>query len=441
MNIFEFQKDPKLVSVLGSNRNAALSALQKLPIPSKNLEDWRHTSVKKILNTEFNVSVDLKASLSWSAKLDANSIHILVKGGRAFVQNSRQSKDLIIKKVSLDSDFKLAFMARFAKARKAIKGNSGPSSFRREYTVNQSYFEAFNACRAPYAIYVGLKPGVRLKKPLQLHFLGEADDHQSSAQVFIEVGSGSSLQLHESIALQGSNSFSTKSLEVLMHTESEVFWSQNLNAVNEHSYFQNSRFLLKKGAVLNGVQSQVSSPWGRHQVDIHLLADSTQAHLKNVSLAFNGEHNDHHTFIDHVVPNTHSSQLYKNILSQKSRGVFNGRILIRPNAQGSTTAQTHRSLILDETCEVNSKPQLEIYADDVKAAHGATMGELNQEEIFYLQSRGISLANARALLTKAFAAEVILSVPSPIIRNEMLKSLDDRVHQIVESLSQSGGKS
>ncbi len=121
---------------------------------------------------------------------------------------------------------------------------------------------------------------------------------------------------------------------------------------------------------------------------------------------------DHHTFIDHAVAHCTSNELYKGVLCGMSRGVFNGSILVRKNAQKTAAFQSNRNLVLSDSAVVDTRPQLEIYADDVKCSHGATIGRLDDEQLFYLRSRGIDLAEARRLLTGAFAGEVVSSIKS-----------------------------
>jgi Fe-S cluster assembly protein SufD len=128
---------------------------------------------------------------------------------------------------------------------------------------------------------------------------------------------------------------------------------------------------------------------------------------------------DHHTAIDHALPHTTSRQLYKGILDGRARGVFRGRVHVRPQAQKIDAAQTNRNLLLSDDAVANSNPQLEIYADDVKCSHGATIGRLSDEAIFYLRSRGISLADSRRLLTLAFANEILASLPAAELRSEL----------------------
>jgi Fe-S cluster assembly protein SufD len=130
-------------------------------------------------------------------------------------------------------------------------------------------------------------------------------------------------------------------------------------------------------------------------------------------------HADSHTFIEHCEPNTRSDQLYKCILEDESHSVFNGRILVDPKAQLTNSYQLNKNLLLSRECRVDTKPQLEIGADDVKCTHGATIGQLNEDEIFYLETRGIKRDEARRMIIKGFIDELISRIESPFLRGRV----------------------
>ena len=136
---------------------------------------------------------------------------------------------------------------------------------------------------------------------------------------------------------------------------------------------------------------------------------------------------DTHTTIDHVKPHCPSHEVYKGILTGHSRAVFNGKIIVRQDAQKTNAKQTNKALLLTDDAQVNTKPQLEIFADDVKCTHGAAIGQLDDDALFYLQARGIALDDARHLLIEAFAREVIDGVPVASLRDELRETLEIRL--------------
>jgi Fe-S cluster assembly protein SufD len=173
-----------------------------------------------------------------------------------------------------------------------------------------------------------------------------------------------------------------------------------------------------------------SSSFSSHSIDLGgaLVRNDMNAVLdgEGIDCALDGlymvagrQHVDNHTRIDHVKPHCSSRELYKGVLGGRSRGVFNGKIYVHKDAQKTDAKQTNKNLLLSEDAVVNTKPQLEIYADDVKCTHGSTIGQLDQEAIFYLRSRGVDLEAARDLLTYAFASEMIGRVKVEPIRAQL----------------------
>jgi Fe-S cluster assembly protein SufD len=145
----------------------------------------------------------------------------------------------------------------------------------------------------------------------------------------------------------------------------------------------------------------------RHDIGVVLNGENGLAVLNGLYVLENKQHVDHHTTIDHAKPHCESHEYFNGVLDDRSRGVFNGRIIVRPGAQRTDSKQTNNNLVLSEEARADSQPQLEIYADDVKCTHGATLGPLDQKAMFYLTSRGIPKAEARSLLTYGFGAEII----------------------------------
>ena len=167
-----------------------------------------------------------------------------------------------------------------------------------------------------------------------------------------------------------------------------------------HTYQQGGSYFATLTATLSGTMV-------RNNLNFLPDAEHCETHLFGLYLGQDQMHVDTHTLIDHARPNCQSNELYKGILDGRSTGVFNGKVLVRPDAQKTNAYQSSKSVVLTETARMFAKPELEIYADDVKCSHGATTGRLDEEALFYLQSRGLRIHQARALLLQAFARDVI----------------------------------
>ena len=155
-----------------------------------------------------------------------------------------------------------------------------------------------------------------------------------------------------------------------------------------------------------------------------LEGHGAETNICGLAIGDKEQHIDNHTLVDHKTGNCNSNELYKYILDEHSTGVFAGKMLIQPDAQQTVSQQTNRNLCLTRQARMYTQPQLEIYADDVKCSHGATVGQLNEDALFYMQQRGISLGEARQLLMRAFVGEVIDGI--------RLEALRDRLHHLVE---------
>jgi Fe-S cluster assembly protein SufD len=160
----------------------------------------------------------------------------------------------------------------------------------------------------------------------------------------------------------------------------------------------------------------------RNNLNIELRGKNCSARLNGLYVVSDESHIDNHSLVNHASPECYSNELYKGVLDGKAHGVFNGRIYVRRDAQKTNAYQSNKSLLLSDDAVMNSKPQLEIYADDVKCSHGATTGQLDPESMFYLRSRGIGEQQARALLTTAFAEEIVNNISIEFTR-EKIKEL------------------
>ncbi len=166
----------------------------------------------------------------------------------------------------------------------------------------------------------------------------------------------------------------------------------------------------------------------RNNLSISIDGENCESHFHGLSLLHGETMGDHHTVVDHRLPNSFSNELYKGVMDDRSKGVFNGKIYVRPHAQKTNAFQSNRNILLTEQATINTKPQLEIWADDVKCSHGCTTGQLDDEAMFYLQSRGIAKGDARAMLLYAFAAETTELIAIPELKAYIDSLVTNRLH-------------
>jgi Fe-S cluster assembly protein SufD len=277
---------------------------------------------------------------------------------------------------------------------------------------------------------VELRPGTALREPLHLLFFSSARKAPAASfpRTLVLLGAGSEATLVETYAGPGGpGSLTCAVTEAYLSENAELrryklqdeaeaaFHVSSLAArVDRHARFRDFSFSL--GAALS-----------RHDLDVALAAEGAETSLLGLFYAGGERHTDTHTRIDHALPQGTSRELYKGVVEGRGRGVFTGRIVVRPGAQKTDAAQTNKNLLLSREALVHSTPQLEILADDVKCRHGATTGQLDETALFYLRSRGLSLEAARSLLTVAFAAELVHHVAVPALRERVAERLLGRL--------------
>ena len=175
----------------------------------------------------------------------------------------------------------------------------------------------------------------------------------------------------------------------------------------------------------NFTQFADGSELGRTNINVHLNGQGANCALNGLALSHGRQHLGNHIIVEHKVPHCTSSQLFKSVLREKSSGVFNGRTIVQKNAQKTDANQSNKNLLLSKDALMNSNPQLEIHADDVRCTHGSTTGELDADSLFYLRSRGLDLAMAKSLLVRGFATECFDTVKNEKVRSFIMKRFDN----------------
>ncbi|NHE57273.1 Fe-S cluster assembly protein SufD [Cyclobacterium plantarum] len=271
-------------------------------------------------------------------------------------------------------------------------------------------FSALNSLSFTQGIKINIPEGSVIKKPLLLINYVKADENGSCIhpRVFIKAGKNSQATIIElSIYLNEET--------VFVNSVSE--WDVAQNAHIRHYKLQdghkhtlevhNTGANVHRDANLTSVVMSLEAGMIRNNLSLNLNASNCEGNMYGLYLLNGKTHVDNHTNVDHTQPHCQSNELYKGILTDHSRGVFNGKIFVRQIAQKTNAFQQNNNILLSEDATVNTKPQLEIWADDVKCSHGCTTGQLDEEALFYLRARGIGKESARALLLYAFAGEVL----------------------------------
>lgn len=256
--------------------------------------------------------------------------------------------------------------------------------------------------------------------PLELVFVTTktAEARQSRVALRLELGANARLTMieHHLSLGTGAAHVGVLSTGIHLHEQSKLLHAKFQDLAAEDYHLSQTRVQVDKGAFYDHFAMTTGASLSRYDIAIELAGALAQAQLHGVYLQRGAQHTDTNLIVDHAAPHTTSREVYKGVLDGKARGVFQGRILVRPGAQKTDAQQMSRALLLSDQAEADSKPELEIYADDVKCGHGATIGQLDEAALFYLRSRGVPEAAARALLIEAFAGEVIAQLGLAALR-------------------------
>lgn len=420
---FEGKRGSQDPAWLKQVRRSALDSFLRLGFPSTHDEEWRFTSVAPIARVPFQLAANAKAP-------DSATLAQWTFGSWPGIQlvfiNGVFSREL-----SWNPAASTGLSAGSLAEAWATNPSSVQPHLARYARVSTEPFAALNTAFLSDGAFVRLPRGCVVDEPIHLIFLTSAEAARPQVchpRVLVVAEANAQVRILESYASLGPGVCLTNAVTELVAEENAFVDHYKLQRESLEA-FHVGTVQLHMGRSAN-VSTQTISLGGslvRNHVNAVLDGEGGEATLNGFYLVNGRQHIDNHTCIDHAKPHCSSHELYKGILDGKAHGVFNGRIIVRPDAQKTDSKQTNKNLILSEEALVNTNPQLEIYADDVKCTHGATIGQLDADSIFYLRSRGIDLDSARHLLTYAFAGDFIHRLKIDPLRAALEASLFARL--------------
>jgi Fe-S cluster assembly protein SufD len=289
---------------------------------------------------------------------------------------------------------------------------------------------ALNTAFVKDGVFIFVKKGQIVEQPIYIYNITDSRSGNvlSQPRSLVYVSENAQVQIVESYATLGlDESFTNQVLEIIVDKDAraEYYKIQNDSAHTNQVSTTHIRQIAK--SYTHTVTISLNGGIIRNNLNLVLDAEYCEGHLYGLYLQKGQTHVDNHTVVDNVKPNCFSNELYKGIIDGKATGVFNGKILVQPQAQKTNAYQSNKNILLSDDASVNTKPQLEIFADDVKCSHGCTVGRLNEEGLFYLQSRGIPSKIAKSLLLHAFAIDVLEHIRPEPIREYVEKLISERL--------------
>jgi Fe-S cluster assembly protein SufD len=249
----------------------------------------------------------------------------------------------------------------------------------------------------------------------------------SAPSVKIILGQGAKLEVLESYVNLAKSSFVTPNCQYQVAENANLTVNKIVNLEGDAFHLSEQKAIVQAGGQFNSRVFNFRGKLIRNNLSAVLAGTGAYASMLGLSLPTDNDQVDNHTVLDHAAPNCNSLEIYQGIYDRQSRGIFDGTIIVRPDAQKTNAIQTNRAVLLSREAVSYAKPQLKIWADDVKCTHGATCGELDDQALFYLRSRGIPVGEAKKILLNAFAAEVIGAIQVPELQTYLTNEINDQL--------------
>jgi Fe-S cluster assembly protein SufD len=387
-------------------REAAFQRFTELGFPTTHDEDWRFTSVAPIARTRFQPAGEFGYWLS-----APKGIRLEFINGRLVGSPKDLPKGVHVASLMEPSEAAERHLARYADS-------------------TSQAFVALNTAFLGEGALVRVERGVTLEEPIEIDYVtgpvsAPAVTHP---RTLVLVGAGAQCSIVESYGGDDGVYF-TNAVTEIVAGEGAVVDHYRIQ-LEGHQAFHVSSLVASLGRSANFTTCSIALGGALVRNDVTAtLSEGTEATLNGLYVAGGSQHVDNHTTIDHARPHGSSRELYKGILDGKAHAVFNGRILVRKDAQKTDSKQTNKNLVLSDDATIDAKPELQIFADDVRCTHGATIGQLDAESLFYLQSRGIGRSDARRLLTYAFAQDIVDRIKVPSLRDSLERTLFEKFHE------------
>ncbi len=407
-------------------KNAYLQ-LKEARFPTRKDEDWKYTNVGPILKSPYQqgTATSIDASLLNEYTFDdLDTVKVVVVNG--ILDKSLSEMDQIPSGATLTSlKDVLQDETKSSVVNKLIQQKSG---------TDVNTFLPMNLAFSNHGYLIETEANAVVSKPFHFIYINTKGDesHFTHPQLFINTKKSSQVTVIES--------YHTPDIDASYFNNAANYIHVDQNAKVDHyklQYESKSAFQINNTIVTQARDSEYSNytvdlggKIVRNNLSTELLDSGTQTNYYGVYLGLDKQHIDNQTFIDHAMPHCQSNEMYKGILTDKARGVFNGKVLVRQDAQKTNAFQQNSSLVLSNDAVMDAKPQLEIYADDVKCSHGATIGQLDDNSIFYLKSRGLNDEAAKNLLQKAFIGEVVSEFKLEAIQSEVLRKVDEKLSRV-----------
>ncbi|MEY4382651.1 MAG: hypothetical protein RI995_193 [Bacteroidota bacterium] len=372
-----------------TTRELAIKSFQAVGFPTSKMEEWKYTSLKNLNDIDWNWK-ELGLTVAQTQGIEIIGLQDLLNQSKAF-QKVWQSKYPIL---------------------------------------DQNPFYDLNAtlCESPLVLWV--KQGIKVENPIRLSYTLKGVDNNTAFQaklvVFLE--SGAELSIIESASSESEKTLVSSYVQEIFLSENAKLTYLKEQDLSDDTTHVDQTFVFQEGeSQAETFTLSLNGGVIRNNLHFYINGEQVVSNLNGLYVPAGHQLMDAHTIVDHRMPNSESNEFYKGILMDHATGVFNGKIFVRKDAQKTNAFQSCRNVLASNKATMNTKPQLEIWADDVKCSHGTTTGQLNEESLFYMRSRGISLQAAKTLLLLAFAQEVIDKIPFEEVKQALSEKIISKI--------------
>ena len=416
-----FENQTNIDSYVHEVRSEAIKQFESIGFPNKKLENWKYTSLKNLLNTDYTVLPEINNVLEFKNIKkylidDIDSYKIIFVDGKYcshLSETTHEGMDICILSAALtQSKYELIIENYFNKI--ALKDG----------------ITSLNTAFSNEGVFIHIPKNKFVEKPIQIiHFsTGNESSLMFQPRNLVVVDENSQVQIIERHQSLSKNKVFTNSVtEIYADKKSIIDYYKIQNDNLQASLIDNTYVNQERNSAFSMHTFSFGNELVRNNLNISQNDEFIETTIKGVTIIGDNQHVDHNTLIQHNKPNCNSHQDYKGIYDNKSTGVFNGRIVVNKQAQKTNAFQSNNNVLLSDKATVNAKPQLEIYADDVKCSHGCTVGQLDKNALFYLKSRGIPEKEATALLMYGFANNILNSVKIPEIKTRITNIIANKL--------------
>ncbi|MDP2387159.1 MAG: Fe-S cluster assembly protein SufD [Bacteroidota bacterium] len=387
----------------------ALQFVEIEGLPTNKHEEFKYCNVDAVFRKEFKEINNSFSEINMPPVV-VDAINVYIINGR-FESVSGKAEGLVI------CDLVAAQKTHKEVVEKNLGAHAKPTS---------SVFVALNTAYCQKGLFVYVEKNAKIDKPVYIHYLTDPISVSViNPRTLIVCGAGSNVQIIDDYYSKGANFFSTHTSEIVVGENAQVKHYKIQNEGDNAFGVITTEVVQSSNSVYDAATFIFSGSLVRNNHHVRLFGQNIEAHLNGLII---GRHNaliDNHTYIDHAMPNCNTNELYKGIAYEKSSLVFNGKIMVRRDAQKTNAYQSSKNILMSDDASIYTKPQLEIYADDVKCSHGTSTGKVDEDALFYLKARGIGDESARKLLLQAFAQELIDKIEIPSLHDKVLELFEE----------------